>query len=174
VEGTGINYRKGILVDERMCTSVQDIYAAGDVAEAKSFFSGDRMVNPIQPSAQEQGMVAGFNMAGKTSVYAGAISMNALKFFGNSAFTIGSLEGKEGKESVVYTDEDKGCYRRLVFEGDRIIGGIFVNDEVEPGIVLDLIKRKAKIGSLKDEIISPGATCESWYKCLFQEWVSAG
>lgn len=171
VEGTGILCGKGILVDERMHTSVNDIYAAGDVAEAKSFLSGERMVNPIQPCAQEQGAVAGFNMAGQAVVYGGTISMNAFKFFGNSAFTVGNIEGKQ---SVAYADADNIRYRKLVFEGDRIIGTIFVNDPVEPGIVLDTIKRKTNIGNLKEEIVSAGATTESWYKCLCQEWVAAG
>jgi phenylglyoxylate dehydrogenase epsilon subunit len=169
LEGTGIKCRKGVLVDERMCTNIQDIYAAGDVAEAKDFFSGENMLSPIQPSAEEQGLVAGLNMAGKAATYPGGISMNAFKFFENGAFTVGTLEGRE---TAVYSDVKKNRYRKLVLEGDRIIGGIFVNDEVEPGIVLNMIKRKEGIGDLKDEIVSAGATSESWYKCLIQRSVS--
>lgn len=171
LEGTGIKFRKGILVDERMCTNVQDIYAAGDVAEAMDFFSGEKMLNPIQPSAEEQGLVAGFNMAGKAVTYAGGISMNAFKFFGNSAFTVGRFEGNE---TFIHSEPRRNLYRKLVFEGDRIRGGIFINDKVEPGIVLDMIKRKEGIGNLKDEIVSSGATSESWYKCLIQKSVSCG
>ncbi len=161
VQGTEIKCRNGILVDERMRTNVRDIYAAGDIAEAKDFW-GDNMLSPIEPSAQKQGMIAGFNMAGKAVKYAGSVDVNAFKFFGNRAYTIGKLKGAQ---DVVYRHKEK--YRRLVFDGDRMIGGIFVNDEVEPGIVLHLIRTSSGIQNLRGEMATPGVNCETWYKRLF-------
>ena len=46
--GSGVETGRGILVDDRMRTSVADIWAAGDVAEARSFWGGTA-VNGILP-----------------------------------------------------------------------------------------------------------------------------
>ena len=61
--GSGVATGRGILVDRPMRTSVADVWAAGDVAEARCFWGGTA-VNGILPGAVEQGRIAGADMAG--------------------------------------------------------------------------------------------------------------
>ena len=82
LNNTGIDMNKGIVVDRTMRTSIEDIYAAGDVAEAPDFFSGKYGMNPIILSAVEQGGIAGSNMAGVGASYKGWTASNIFTFFG--------------------------------------------------------------------------------------------
>ena len=65
LNGSGMKIRDGILVDGEMRTNIANVFAAGDVAEAKSFLTGEQGLNPILPNAAEQGKVAGSNMVGE-------------------------------------------------------------------------------------------------------------
>ena len=69
VSGSGVIVNNGIIVDKEMQTSVKDIYAAGDVAEAFDLLSGEKSISALWPTATEQGIVAGCNMAGVKRSY---------------------------------------------------------------------------------------------------------
>jgi len=79
---SGINTNRGIVVDRHMMTSVPDIYACGDCAEAFDFVLDESRLTPIWPNAYEGGRVAGLNMAGEPTEYGGGTAMNAMKYFG--------------------------------------------------------------------------------------------
>ena len=58
LDGSGIEVDAGILVDDLMRTNLPNIWAAGDVAQARGFWGG-KVVNGILPNAVEQGRIAG-------------------------------------------------------------------------------------------------------------------
>ena len=64
LDGSGVDIDRGVLVDDTMRSSVANIYAAGDVAQARGFYDGERTLNGILPDAVEQGRIAGMAMAG--------------------------------------------------------------------------------------------------------------
>jgi len=63
-----------------METSIPDIYACGDVAEAYEYLKGANQVLVIWPLARQGGKVAGLNMAGDRVEYDG-VSNERLKIF---------------------------------------------------------------------------------------------
>lgn len=69
IEGTKIEKKLGILVDEQLHTSVADIFAAGDCVEVYHPGVKDYWINFGWPNAKEQGMIAGKNMAGQHAEY---------------------------------------------------------------------------------------------------------
>jgi len=69
IKGTGIEKKLGILVDEQMRTSEEDIYAAGDCVEIYHPGLKNYWINFGWSNAQEQGEVAGKNMAGQRETY---------------------------------------------------------------------------------------------------------
>jgi NADH oxidase (H2O2-forming) len=74
-ENSGIKTSKiGIVVDEKMCTSIKDVYAAGDCIEAVNFITGKKFESRLAKAAYMQGTVAGGNIAGKSSAYRGSIA----------------------------------------------------------------------------------------------------
>ena len=69
VKETEIKTNVGIIVDKTMRASVEDVYAAGDVAEAIDIISKERTINPIWPNAVKEGRVAGYNLLGIEKEY---------------------------------------------------------------------------------------------------------
>ena len=151
VMDSGIACRRGILVDDTMRTNIEGVYAAGDVAEARSFFGPEKVLNAILPDAVEQGRVAGANIAGGDERYSGGLPLNIFSFFGNWAFSCGLplVEGKDYKvikRSYGYG----GRYRRLVFKEGRLIGVALINDGVDPGILHSFIRKGTDLSELMD------------------------
>lgn len=71
LEGSGINVKRGILVDETMRTNISHIFAAGDVCEAENLITGMSEVIPLWSNACRQGRIAGLNMAGGEERFGG-------------------------------------------------------------------------------------------------------
>ena len=154
MEGTEIKLNRGILVDAKMRTGVSGMYAAGDVVEAACFFTGKPTVNAIIPSAIAQGSLAGANMSGQNDAYEGSIAMTAVHIFGNGAFSIG-LVNASGKSVKVIKEKDKAKYKfkKLIFDGDRLVGAMFINERIDPGIILHLIKKRVDMALYKQALI---------------------
>jgi len=152
LEGSGIPVKEGVIVDRRMRTSEPDVYAAGDVVQAPSFFREQDGLNAIWPSAVEQGEIAGANMAGEKREYAGWISMNNYHFLGNSASSIGMSDYPDGVNLYQELDRGKGRFKALSFLDGRLVGSQFVNIPVDVGSILYLIKNRVNI---EDQHIGP-------------------
>lgn len=69
VIGTGVKIENGVVVDEYCQTSVQDIYAAGDVANHYHPVFGQAVRVEHWQNAIRQGQVAARNMLGKREIY---------------------------------------------------------------------------------------------------------
>jgi NAD(P)H-nitrite reductase large subunit len=69
IENTKIEKKIGILVDQQLRTSVDDVYAAGDCVEIYHPKIKDYWINFGWPNAAEQGEIAGKNMTGLNVEY---------------------------------------------------------------------------------------------------------
>lgn len=150
---SGIELDGGILVNRFLQTNFPDIYAAGDVAQAYDIISGENRINAVWPNATEQGMVAGRNMAGAATVYAGSTGMNAADFYGLSTIAVGQTKAEGAGYEVVKLYPGKNLYRRLVFKNDVLIGCIMVGDTAKAGLLTTLIKEQFALGEIKQELI---------------------
>ncbi len=153
LDGSGIKVGGGILVGSRMKSSVDGIYAAGDVAEPADFFTGKPKVSAILPSAMNQGKVAGTNMAGGRAEYEGGITMTVFNFLGNKAFSIGWALSKDNPGEVIKQKDDRNRrFKKLVLDRDRLIGAMFINENIEPGVILYLIKKRIDLAPHKEAL----------------------
>jgi phenylglyoxylate dehydrogenase epsilon subunit len=143
---TGVEMDRGILVDWQMQTSMEGIYAAGDVAQAPDFLTGQPVLNPILPSAMAQGRVAGDNMAGKDTKYEGSLPMNVFNFFGHTAVSVGYplLQG-EGIQVIEETNAAGKQSKRLVLQEGKLIGAALLNIPVDPGVIQYLIRKRLNL-----------------------------
>jgi NAD(P)H-nitrite reductase large subunit len=153
LEGSGIEVRDGIVVDERMRTGAPDVFAAGDVAAGPDLQGGPPRVQAIQPTAVDHGRIAGANMAGLEVAYAGSLSMNVLAAQGLEASSFGRWQG-EG-DALVAANASDGIYRKYVFEGDVLVGGILVGPTLsvtgtnDVGMLKGLVQTGVSLGSWK-------------------------
>ncbi|NIM97608.1 MAG: hypothetical protein GTO24_05840 [candidate division Zixibacteria bacterium] len=138
-----------------MQTSIDNIWAAGDVAQARDFFSDRKILNAILPDAAIQGKIAGAAMAGVEiqSPYPGSIPMNTFNFFNNRAFSIGLSDIEDGTDYETDTVflPTANHYQKMVFKDGRLVGMTAVNSALDPGIILNLIRRKIDLTKKKAE-----------------------
>jgi NAD(P)H-nitrite reductase large subunit len=136
----GIAVSKGVLVDRRMRTSVEGVYAAGDVAESPDLLFPDRrVVCGTWTEAVRQGWIAGLNMAGREGVYEGSLRMNALDVMGLPAVSMGVTEPPDAGNRVISTSSGH-VYRKLVMRDDRLVGAVLVGDVEDAGVLAGLIR----------------------------------
>jgi NAD(P)H-nitrite reductase large subunit len=139
-----------------MRTNVPDVYASGDVAEAYDFTLNQNRLLPLWPLAVLEGRVAGYNMAGKKTDYAGGTNMSALKYFGIPIISIGIANPKEESAYEVLTKHDpqKNLYKKLVLKDNVIVGITMVNGIERAGILFHLMKNRVNVKKFKQALLS--------------------
>lgn len=138
---------RGILVNDRCETSVEDIYAAGDCTEYKDVSDGTEKVMALLPNAYMQGHCAGVNMAGGAEVFDNAIPMNSIGFFGLHTMTAGSRDGE------VYEDSSETHLKKLFIKDGRLVGFILIGDTERAGIYTDMIRKRTPLESVNFDIL---------------------
>jgi NAD(P)H-nitrite reductase large subunit len=151
--GSGIDTDKGVLVDARMQTNVAEVFAAGDVAEAIDFSTGERAINAIQPDAVDQGRIAGLNMAGKEAHAVGSLTINVLDTLGLISTSFGRWWGELHGDSAELVDEQNFRYLSLKFKDDVLIGATSVGLTDNVGVLRGLIQAKKHLGEWKAQLL---------------------
>ena len=166
VEGTGLKTDQGILVDEFMRSSVDDIYAAGDCAQGPDFSTGGWAVHAVQPTAVDHGRIAGMNMAGKSAPFKGSLNMNVLDTVGLISASFGKWDGVKGGDHAEAIDADNFRYMRLEFDGDKIVGALSLGRTDHIGVLRGLIQTEIKLGAWKDKLIAdPHLIADAYVAC---------
>jgi len=146
-KGMGVETKNGILVNDRLETNVENIFAAGDVAEHRGRCYG------IWPAAQRQGEIAGVNMAGGKLIYDGTVVSNTLKVVGINLTSAGEIDPEGKLECVVRSDREKCNYCKVTFKEDRIVGCIFLGRTQGVSEILNAIEKKIDVKEMKDSIL---------------------
>lgn len=92
--GLQLGLKGSIVVNDRMETSVPDIYAVGDAVQVKNFVTGEDDLIALAGPANKQGRIAADNICGIDSRYGGSQGSSVLKIFDLTAATIGIREKK--------------------------------------------------------------------------------
>lgn len=152
-EKAGLDVSRGIKVDQKtMQTSDKDIYAAGDCTVSVDMLDGSEKIIALWPNAVYQGMAAGSHMAGGSLEMSGAYSVNAIDFYGLRICTCGLINAKgEQYKDKVRTEGDS--YKRLIFEGSRLVGFVLINASENAGIYTSLIENKVDLNTLEGDIM---------------------
>lgn len=79
----------GIRTDERMATSAENVFAAGDCIETYDLITGRYVLFQLATTAVRQAMVAGINAAGGGAKYPGSTGVTTVKLFGLEVSTFG-------------------------------------------------------------------------------------
>ena len=143
LDGTDVTINRGVVVDAYQRTNVEGIYAAGDVAETIDMFSGERVVNAIWPEALNQGRIAGLNMAGIATAYEGSMAMNVTAVLHIPVASIGVWNPKDHQYQIrELRDDQHRMYRKLVFDGDQLVGAMLIGRYEDSGILHNMIRTR--------------------------------
>jgi CoA-disulfide reductase len=142
--GLKLGVKGSIVVNDRMETSVQDIYAVGDAIQVKHFVTEEDTVISLAGPANKQGRIAADNICGGDSHYQGSMGSSIIKIFDMTVAGTGLTE-KVAKsmgidcESVVLSPASHAGYypgakvmtMKVVFEKDtwKLLGAQIVGTE---------------------------------------------
>ena len=140
----GIETERAVVVNSRMETSAEDVYACGDCAQYQG-------VNyAIWPQAVEEGRVAGANAAGEALEYTTVPA--ALSFHGmNTAlYSIGDNGSNPDLvyKTVEFKDTARKQYEKYYFRNNRLCGVILIGDVSRMAELTAAVEQKASFGEL--------------------------
>ena len=102
--GLELGIKGSIVVNERMETSIADIYAVGDAVQVKHRVTGRQAVISLAGPANKQGRIAGDNICGGNSVYRGSQGSSVIKLFDITVAATGINE-KAAREAGIEYDK---------------------------------------------------------------------
>ena len=143
----GVPVNRGIVVDDQLRTGHGDVFALGECAEHRGTCYG--LVEP----AYEQARVLADHLAGRDALYSGSVLSTNLKVSGVSVFSAGDFLGESGADTLVFNDERRGTYKKLVVADGRLKGAVLVGDTQDALWYLELIRTTASIEAIRGDMM---------------------
>lgn len=150
----GIAINRGILVDDRMQTDVEGVFALGECAEHRGTCYG--LVEP----AYEQARVLADGLAGKESSYGGSVVSTNLKVSDVSVFSAGDFEEREGSETMTFRDVRRGTYKKLIIADGKLTGAVLIGDTQDALWYLELIRTQKHVAMMRNDLMFGRALAE--------------
>lgn len=130
---------EGIIVNEYLQTSVENIFATGDIVEFEDKITGETKVNALHPNAVIQGRIAAMNMLECQEKYSGLENLNIIKIFDLPIVSAGVMQGD------VIRRFEEGEHKKFYIKDKRIVGLQFVGNMDMAGIYYSLMSKRRKI-----------------------------
>ena len=147
-EKTGILVQRGILVNDFLETSHENIYAIGECVEHRGMVYG--LFDPLA----EQARVVADSIAGSgVKTFEESLLSAVLKVAEINLVSVGNFEGGEEYEDLIYSDAQAGIYKKVVLKDDKIEGAIFLGDIKQYREIYRLVKEKAVINGNRQDLL---------------------
>lgn len=142
----GLYVERGVVVDDQMRTSEQDILAVGECAEHDARCYG--FVEPLY----EMAAVAAKTLLGQAAQFRPAKNATNLKVTGIHVFSAGDFMGSGDCESIVLRDPAGGTYKKLMLRGNKLVGAVLFGDTTDGAWYLDLIRSGQPVAGMRDDL----------------------
>ena len=146
-KAAGLDVGRGVKVSAQMLTSDPDVLALGECVEFEGLLFG--LVAPLY----DQAKVVAKTLMGEEAAFTPKELSTKLKVTGCDLFSAGDFMEAEGREDIVLRDPARGVYRRVVIEGDRVVGAVMYGDTAEGGWFFDLIREGTDVSDMRDTLI---------------------
>jgi nitrite reductase (NADH) large subunit len=154
-QAAGIPVRRGILIDDALTTAVPFVHAIGECAEHRGSIYG--LVAP----AYDQARILAKRWAGdETARYEGTALSTNLKVSGVPVFSAGDFLGEEGTDEIVLEDRGAALRKKLVMNGDRLVGAVLVGEADDALWYRDLIREGRDVATIRDGLVFGRAFCD--------------
>lgn len=138
---------RGVEVDAQMRTSDPDIFAVGECTEFDGQLFG--LVAPLY----DQAKVLANTLLQREDAFSPRRISTKLKVTGCDLFSAGDFAEGEGREDIVFRDPGRGIYKRLVLEGDRLIGAVMYGDTADGNWFFGMINSGEDISGMRETLI---------------------
>ncbi len=146
-KAAGLDVARGIKVNAQMETSDPDILAVGECVEFGNLLFG--LVAPLY----DQAKVVAATLLGEPAAFQPKELSTKLKVTGCDLFSAGDFAAGDDRDDIVLRDPSRGVYKRLVLQGDRILGAVMYGDTADGGWFFNLIRDGADVSEMRDTLI---------------------
>ncbi len=142
-----LEVERGITVDDQLRTSDRSVFALGECVEHRQQLFG--LVAPLY----DQAKVLASTLMGEASAFQPVQTATKLKVTGCDLFSAGDFADGPTREDIVFRDPGRGIYKRLVIEGDRLVGAVMYGDTADGSWFFGLIKDQTDISQMRETLI---------------------
>ncbi len=147
-EEAGIHCNRGIVVNDTLQTFDPRIYAVGECVVHRGVSYG--LVAPLF----EQARVCATHLANfGIGRYAGSVTSTKLKVTGIDLFSAGDFMGGEHADEIVLHDRQGSVYKKLVLEGDRLVGACLYGDTADAAWYFQMLKDGRDVRDIRDHLM---------------------
>ena len=144
IKGNTLKIDRGIAVNDRMQTTIQHVFAAGDVTGQSA----------IWPNAVKQGIVAAYNMTGmEKHIHDFFTAKNTINLLGLETVSLGFVNAPDSTYSVDTLNKN-GIYKKIIYKDGIVYGIILQKDIARCGFWTHVIKEKLKIDSSQKNLFN--------------------
>jgi nitrite reductase (NADH) large subunit len=144
----GLAVNRGVLADDRLRSSAEGIFVAGDAAEHRGNVYG------IIPASFEQSRTAAYNMLGIDKPYSGTVPTATLKVAGLSLTSVGLVIPEEGGYEVLARAlPEAGVYKKLVLKDGLLVGAIWMGTKKGVAEISRLVALNKNVDLWKDGLL---------------------
>ncbi len=170
----GLAVDRGILTNEYLQTTNENIFAAGDVAQVYDPSIGRSVIDSLWHLARDQGHTAGLNMAGERQAYVRNTPFNVTRLAGLTTTIIGSVGHGHDDDIVGIARGDSETWRQLPdaivaqtgFDVNRVrlmvgektlLGAVVMGDQTISAPLQKIIRNKMDITPMREKLLARDA-----------------
>jgi len=144
----GLTVNRGIVTDALMQSSDPAIYALGECAEVGGLVYG--LVAPLYDMAK----IAAHALAGvEVTGFKHQETPTKLKVTGVKLYSVGDFAERPDREDIVLRDAQRGTYKRVILEDNRIVGAVLYGDVADGGWYNEMLKSGKDISEMRETLI---------------------
>ncbi|MCZ4148975.1 nitrite reductase large subunit, partial [Escherichia coli] len=135
---SGIEVNRGIVVNDYLQTSMENVYSVGECTEHRGTCYG--LVAPLF----EQGMVLAKHICGvETAPYEGSVVSTKLKISGVDVFSTGEFLDRPEHTIISHKDDWKRTYKKILLRDNIMVGAVLFGDITDSAELQKWIKQQA-------------------------------
>jgi len=143
----GLECDRGIVVNDVLQTSDEQIYAVGECCEHRGRSYG--LVAPLYAMCK----VWARHMAGADSAFVGSTESTRLKVAGVELFSGGDFMPAPGREQIIMEDKGRRIYKKVVLEKERVCGVVLYGNASDAGWYAQLMKDGSDVSGFRDDLL---------------------
>lgn len=157
-ENSGLDIRRGILVNDKMQTCDPDIFALGECVEHRGQLYG--LVDPIWEQAGTLADV--ITNTNPQAIYTGSKLGTKLKVMGVNLASLGETNpATPDDEVVVYREPKRGLYKKLIVRKNKLVGAILLGETDAFNVLMQLFKEESSLPKKRAELLFGAANVPS-------------
>ncbi|MGP8123253.1 MAG: nitrite reductase large subunit NirB [Xanthobacteraceae bacterium] len=144
----GLEVKRGIVVDDLLRSSDENIFAVGECVEHRGQTYG--LVAPLYEMAK----TLAASLAGERAQgYVGSVTSTKLKVTGIDLFSAGDFSERDEQDEIVLRDPSRGVYKRVVLRDNRVVGAVLYGDTADGSWYFDLLRKNADVTAQRETLI---------------------